>query len=88
MQPEYGANGRTKKNQGYYVLGVDVGRKDCTSEIVVIKVTPQLQGAATKSIVNLYTLDATHFEEQCIKIKQLYYKYGARIVAIDANGLF
>jgi hypothetical protein len=35
----------------------------------------------------LYTYDAEHFEEQAIHIKKLYYKYKARIIAIDANGL-
>lgn len=72
---------------GYYIIGVDVGRKGCTSEAVVIKVNPQSQGSSIKSIVNLFSWDAEHFEEQAINIKRLFYKYKARKVVIDANGL-
>jgi hypothetical protein len=40
-----------------------------------------------KSIVNLYTLEAEHFEDQAIEIKKIYYKYKARTIALDANGI-
>ena len=86
LQPEYEFSGRSSKN-AYYVIGVDVGRKGCNSEASVIKVTPQPQGDALKSLVNIYSLSAEHFEEQAIHIKKLYYKYKARCIAIDANGL-
>lgn len=86
LQPEYEYSGRSSKS-AYYVLGVDVGRFKCTTEVSVIKVTPQIQGSALKTLVNLYTYEAEDFEEQAIKIKKLYYKYKARQVAIDANGL-
>lgn len=86
LQPEYEYSGRTSKN-GFYVLGVDVGRFKCTTEVCVFKVTPQAQGAALKSLVNLYSYEAEDFEAQAIKIKRLFYKYKARIAAIDANGL-
>ena len=85
-QPEYEYSGRSSKS-AYYVLGVDVGRFKCTTEVSIIKVTPQVQGSALKTLVNLYTFEAEDFEEQAIKIKKLYYKYRARIVSIDANGL-
>ena len=85
-QPENEYSGRTSKN-AFYVIGVDVGRIGCTTEAMVFKVTPQPQGAAIKSLVNLYTYEAEHFEQQAINIKQLYYKYNARKVAIDTNGL-
>ena len=86
LQPEYEYSGRSSKN-AYYVFGVDVGRVGCTTEICVFKVTPQVQGAAYKTLVNIYTYDAEHFETQCIHIKHLYYKYRPRRIAIDANGL-
>lgn len=86
LQPEYEFSGRSSKS-AYYVLGVDVGRINCTTEVCVFKVTPQVQGAALKTLVNIFTYDAEDFEEQSIHIKKLYYKYKARIVAIDANGL-
>jgi len=53
----------------------------------VFKVTPQPQGAALKSLVNIYTYEAEDFEEQSVKLKKLYYKYKARVLSVDANGL-
>lgn len=84
--PEYKFSGRSS-DRVYYVLGVDVGRIGCQTVIAVIKVTPQLDGTSQKSIVNIYTSKAEHFEQQAIKIKELYYKYKARRIVIDANGL-
>ena len=85
-QPENEYSGRTSKN-AFYVIGVDVGRIGCTTEAMVFKMTPQPQGTAIKSLVNLYTYEAQHFQQQAINIKQLYYRYNARKVAIDTNGL-
>lgn len=86
LQPEYEYSARSSKS-AYYVLGIDVGRFGCTTEVCVFKVTPQAQGAALKSLVNLYTYDAEDFQTQAIYIKKLFYKYKARCCAIDANGL-
>lgn len=86
LQPEYEYSGRSSKN-AYYVLGVDVGRLNCTTEVCVFKVTPQVQGASLKTLVNIYTYDAEDFEVQSINIKKLFYRYKCRIAAIDANGL-
>ena len=47
----------------YYILSVDVGRKGCDTVVCVFKVTPQPQGAAIKSLVNIYTLTDEHFED-------------------------
>ncbi len=85
-QPEYEASGRSSK-LAYYVLAADIGRKGCDSVICVFKVTPQSQGGATKSLVNIYTLSDEHFEDQAIKLKKLYYKYNARQIVIDGNGM-
>lgn len=86
MQPEYEYSGRSAK-EAYYVLGVDVGRKGCTSEVCVFKVTPQVQGSSIKTLVNLFSWEEEHFENQAINIKRLFYKYRARKVVIDGNGL-
>ena len=86
LQPEYEHSGRSSKN-AFYVLGVDVGRLNCTTEVCIFKVTPQVQGASLKTLVNIYTYDAEDFEIQAINIKKLFYRYKARIAAIDANGL-
>ena len=85
-QPEYEYSNRSSKN-AYYTIAVDVGRKGCNSEAVIIKNTPQPQGDSLKTIVNIYSLSAEHFETQAIHLKKLYYKYKARAIAIDANGL-
>lgn len=86
LQPEYEFSGRSSKN-AYYVLSVDVGRKGCTSEVCVIKVTPQVQGTSLKTLVNLYSFEDEHFENQAIELKKLFYKYKAKRLVIDANGL-
>jgi hypothetical protein len=86
LQPEYEHSGRSSKS-AYYLLGIDVGRIGCNTEVCVFKVTPQPQGAAIKSLVNLFSFEAQDFEEQAINIKRLFYKYKARICVIDANGL-
>ena len=85
-QPEYESSGRSSK-QAFYVLSADVGRKGCDTVVCVFKVTPQPQGAAIKTLVNIYTLTDEHFEDQAIKLKKLFYKYNAQRLVIDANGL-
>ena len=86
QKPEYEHSGRSAAN-AYYVLSVDVGRKGCDSVVCVFKVTPQAQGPAIKSLVNIYTFADEHFEDQAIRIKKLYYKYKARTIVIVGNGL-
>ena len=85
-QPEYEYSGRSMKS-AYYVLSVDVGRKGCDTVICVFKVTPQTAGVSLKTLVNIYTVSDEHFEDQAIKIKKLFYKYKARRIVIDGNGL-
>ena len=86
LQPEHEYSNRSSKN-AYYIVAVDVGRKGCTTEVCIIKVTPQGAGVASKSIVNLYSFEDEHFETQAVNLKKLYYKYKARRLVIDANGL-
>ena len=86
LQPEYEFSGRSSKS-AYYIIGVDVGRKGCSTEAAVIKVTPQAQGTALKSLVNIFTYDEEHFETQAINIKKLFFKFNARRLVIDGNGL-
>lgn len=86
QKPEYEASGRSNA-QAYYIISVDVGRKGCQSAAIVFKVTPQPQGPAIKSVVNIYAWEDEHFENQAIRLKELYYKYNARRLVIDGNGL-
>lgn len=84
--PEYSYSAKSSSH-AYYVLSVDVGRKQCQTVICVFKVTPQSQGPAIKTLVNMYTMEDEHFEDQAIKIKKLFYSYKAKTVVIDGNGL-
>lgn len=84
-QPEYEASGRASKSS-YYILSMDVGRKHDASVVCVFKVTPQAQGTSLKQLVNIYTFDDDHFEDQAIQVKKLYYKYKARRLVVDGNG--
>ena len=86
QKPEYEYSGRSGASS-YYVISVDVGRKGCDSVACVFKVIPQSMGGAIKSLVNIYTFADEHFEDQAIRIKKLYYKYKAKRVVIDGNGL-
>ena len=82
---EYEASKRSDK--AYYVLGVDVGRVGCTTEVVVMKVTPAPTGVPQKQIVNIFTYEAEHFGLQAIEIKRLFRKYKCKIAVVDGNGL-
>lgn len=84
--PEYEITGRIS-SKAYFVIGYDVGRKGCASVATVFKVTPQSAGPAIKSLVNIYELPDAHFEDQAIWLKKTYYKYKARRLVIDGNGL-
>ena len=86
LQPEYEYSGRSRKD-AYYIFGIDVGRKGSQTVICVLKVTPAAAGQSIKTLVNIYTLDDMHFEEQAIFIKKLFYKYRAFRMIIDGNGL-
>ena len=79
-------SGKISSN-GYYVLGVDVGRYGCTTEVIVCKVTPASTGVPIKQIVNLYSFEEEHFEAQAIKIKQIFNKFKCKIAVVDGNGL-
>lgn len=85
-QPEWEFSERSSKT-AYYVLGIDIGRYKCTTEICVFKVTPQPQGTPLKTLVNLISIEGEDYAEQAIKIKKWFYKFRARYIAIDANGI-
>ena len=85
-QPEDGWSGRGNADH-YYIFGVDVGRQGAQTAIMVFKVNPQGKGVGMKSLVNIYTVDSEHFEQQAIYLKKLYYKFMPKAIAVDANGL-
>ena len=77
---------KTSKD-GYYLMGVDVGRFGCTTEACIIKVTPAASGVSSKRLVNIYTFDEEHFGLQAIRLKRLFNLYKCKIAVIDGNGL-
>lgn len=85
-QPEYEVSGRSSKNQ-YYILSVDVARKGCDTVCCVFKVTPQPQGPSLKSLVNIIPIGNEHFGDQALELKKIFYKYRAKRIVIDGNGL-
>lgn len=86
LQPEWEYSNKSSKS-AYYIMGVDVGRKCDTSEATIIKVTPQPQGAALKSVVNFYSKEGCIMREQAIWLKKLFFQYKCRTMVIDGNGL-
>ena len=86
LQPEYESSGRSSKGS-YYVLSADIGRRADNTVVCVFKVTPQPQGAAVKSLVNMYTFENEHFEDQTIFLKKLFFKYNAKRLVVDGNGI-
>lgn len=86
LLPDWKYNARTSK-EGYYILGVDVGRFNCTTEVVVIKTSPGAGETPRKNIVNIYSFEEEHFGLQAIKIKRLFNKYRCKMAVIDGNGL-
>ena len=84
--PEYESSGKTS-SKGYYVLGVDVGRHRCTTEVCVIKVTPAQTGVSYKRVVNIYSMEAEHFGAQAINIKKIFNRYNCKIAVVDGQGV-
>lgn len=84
--PELTPNGRNN-SKAYYILGVDVGRFGCTTEVCVIKVSPALSGVPQKHLVNMYSYEAEHFGLQALHIKKIFAQYKCRAAVIDANGV-
>ena len=72
---------------GYYCMGVDVGRFNCQTEAVIIKVIPQANGTPLKQIVNIYSWEEEHFGLQAINLKRLFNQFKCKICVVDANGM-
>lgn len=83
---EYEHSNKIGKN-GYYVMGVDVGRFECTTEVVILKVSLLSRGTWIKQLVNIYTIEAENFIIQTIKLKKIYEKFKCKCVVVDGNGV-
>lgn len=78
----------------YYILSADVGRLNCQSVVTVFKVVPQVDTftmnptSSLKYLVNIFTFDDEHFEDQALKIKRLFFNnFKAKALVLDGNGL-
>lgn len=85
--PEYQYNKKLKGTKGYYVLGIDVGRFDDQSEVIVIKVTPTANNTWVKKVVNIITIKGQNLIQQAIELKRIFNLYECRAAVVDGNGL-
>lgn len=86
QKPEYEFSGRSGE-RSYYIIACDVGRIKCDTVACVFKVRPQEVGAPITSLVNIYVLNDENLLDQAVVLKRLFYKYHARTIVIDGNGL-
>jgi len=74
-----------------YILSYDVARAEgsanAQSSLAVIKIKEKNNGEYSKSLVNIFGFEGTHFLEQALFVKKMVNNYRARILIIDANGL-
>ncbi|MEK4025504.1 hypothetical protein [Sporosarcina sp. FSL W7-1283] len=74
-----------------YVLSYDVARAEglanANSALAVIKCIPRGDGTYTKQLINIYSFEGTHFQEQAKFLKQKVNDFKASILIVDINGL-
>lgn len=74
-----------------YILSYDVARSEgsanAQSSLVVIKAIPRGDGSYMRHIVNIYTMEGTHFKNQALFLKQKVSEFKASVLVVDSNGL-
>ena len=74
-----------------YVLSYDVARAgtsaNAKSALTVIKIIDRGDGTYIKHLVNIFTMEGTHFLKQSLFLKQKVKEYNARVLCIDMNGM-
>ena len=86
QKPEHESSGKIS-NRGYYILSCDIGRSQCATVVCVLKVQPQDVGAPIISLVNIHVIEGMNVFDQAVVFKRLFYKYQARKIVIDGNGV-
>lgn len=85
------AENRAVDKDGTYILSYDVARaegsKNAQSALVVIKIKEKGDGTYSKHLVNIYSMEGTHFLEQAQFLKQKVNDFKAAVLCVDANGL-
>lgn len=85
--PERSYNNKMNGSKGYYIMGVDVGRLDDQTEVVILKVTPTANNTWVKKIVNIYTIKGQAFPFQALELKRIFTRFKCRAAVVDANGI-
>lgn len=74
-----------------YVLSYDVARQEgsqnANSALVVLKCIPRSDGTYAKHLVNIFSFEGVHFQEQAKFLKRKVNEFKAEILVVDINGL-
>lgn len=80
----------TNEKDAEYILSYDVARSEGSNNancaLCVFKIYPKSDGTYHKHLVNIYSFEGTHFNEQASFIKRKANDFRARMVVIDSNG--
>ena len=63
------------------------GKSSANSALVVVRIEDRGNGTYTKQLVNIFTQEGVHFENQAKFLKRKVVEYNARILCIDINGM-
>lgn len=89
IKPEKEPDQRLKKS--FYIIATDVarvgGNQNADTVAQVIKCIPKFNGTYMCHLVNTYKFKGEHFEIQSINLKKLVFRFNARMLVVDANGL-
>ena len=91
-KPMWRISSEDKKNQNVrFVLSYDVARattgNTANSSLAVIRIEDRGDGTYTKHLVNLFTMQGSHFENQAKFLKQKVNEFNATILCVDINGM-
>src|SRR5574344_15350 len=91
-EPIFKANKADKNNPNVeFVLSYDVaranGKANANSALVVIRIEDRGDGTYIKHLVNIFTMEGIHFEQQAKFLKQKVKDFSATILCIDINGM-
>lgn len=74
-----------------YILSYDVARQEgsqnANSALVILKCIPREDGTFTKHLVNIFSFEGVHFQEQAKFLKRKVNEYKASVLIVDVNGL-
>lgn len=80
-----------KIKDAIYILSYDVaraeGKQTASSSLAVFKCIPRGDGTYQKFLVNMFTMEGTHFHEQALFLKQKVVEFNAYVLCVDHNGM-